>query len=127
MPSDFVRQPGSLKYLPYWKANEFRSFLLYTGPVVLKGVLGSDKYSHFMHLSVPIYLLSQEDDATRNGWLDYCHKLLDVYVKNSVFYLGNIFCVFNVHNLLHLTDDVRRFNVPLQKISAFPFENYTQT
>ena len=80
-----------------------------------------------MHLSVAIYSLSQEDDATRKCWLNYYHKSSDFYVKNSVFYLWNILCVFNVDNLLLLTDDARRFNSPLQKILAFPFENYMQT
>ena len=126
LPSDFVRQPRSLKFLPYWKATEYRSFLLYSGPVVLKGILSNKKYSHFMHLSVAIYLLSEESDERRNSHLTYCRRLLEVYVKNSDKYLGEIFNVYNVHNLLHIVDDVERFNAPLQDISAFPFENYLQ-
>jgi len=38
-PSEFNRLPRSLEELEYWKATEFRSFLLYTGPIVLKGRL----------------------------------------------------------------------------------------
>ena len=127
LPSDFVRQPRSLKFLPYWKATEFRSFLLYSGPVVLKGVVSQKVYDHFLQLSVAIYILHEEDDEWRNRRLDYCQSLLEVYVENCSRYLGDIFCVYNVHNLLHLTDDVRYFNTPLQHISAFPFENFLQT
>ena len=34
--------------------------------------------------------------------------------------------VYNVHNLLHLSRDVKVFNCSLNHISAFPFENYLQ-
>ncbi len=39
MPSEFARQPRGLEDLDRWKATEFRQFLLYTGPVVLKNVI----------------------------------------------------------------------------------------
>lgn len=47
MPREFARQPMSLDYLDKWKATEFRQFLLYTGPVVLKSVVSADTYHHF--------------------------------------------------------------------------------
>ncbi|KAF0711158.1 Uncharacterized protein FWK35_00024933 [Aphis craccivora] len=39
LPVEFTRQPRELKYLLRWKATEFRSFLLYLGPIALKGNL----------------------------------------------------------------------------------------
>lgn len=38
-PSEFVRLRRSLNDIEYWKANEFRTFLLFTGPIILKGRL----------------------------------------------------------------------------------------
>ena len=52
MPSDFARQPRSLSELDRWKATEFRQFLLYTGPVALRGILDVERYYHFLCLSV---------------------------------------------------------------------------
>ena len=42
IPSDFVRQPKLLLEFKRWKATEFRLFLMYTGPYVLKNVLKQD-------------------------------------------------------------------------------------
>jgi len=41
---DFNRKSRSLLDSKRWKATEYRTFLLYTGPIVLRSVL-SDKYS----------------------------------------------------------------------------------
>jgi len=52
--------------LDRWKATELRSFLLYTGPVVLKSVLEHDIYNHFMCLSVAVSIMLTSNNDTRN-------------------------------------------------------------
>ena len=47
MPSEFARQTRRLQELDRWKATEFRQFLLYTGPVVLKGIVSKELFEHF--------------------------------------------------------------------------------
>jgi len=47
LPEEFVRQPRDLKYFLIWKTTEFCTFLLYSGPVVLRGVLDTNKYNYF--------------------------------------------------------------------------------
>ncbi|KAF0749123.1 Uncharacterized protein FWK35_00016978 [Aphis craccivora] len=39
--SEFSRLPRSLDVLEYWKATEYCTFLLYTGPILLKGRIKS--------------------------------------------------------------------------------------
>ena len=60
MPSEFARQPRSLQELDRWKATEFRQFLLYTGPVVLKGIVSKELFQHFLTLNVAMTILLQE-------------------------------------------------------------------
>ena len=126
MPSEFARQPRSLLEVDRWKATEFRQFLLYTGPIVLKGIVSKEVYEHFLALSVAISILLETNRERRNTYLDYATKLLEFFVKNCQHIYGDSFTVYNVHSLLHLADDVRHFNCSLNEISCFPFENYMQ-
>lgn len=119
-PSDFSRKPRSLTELKYWKATEFRSFLLYIGPVVLKKHLPEDKYNNFLMLHIAIYVLCF-DQAT-DEWIDYANQLLGTFVQSAVSLYGRKFLVYNVHNLTHLSTDVKNFG-PLDSYSAFKFEN----
>ena len=127
MPSEFARQPRSVVELDRWKATEFRQFLLYTGPIVLKDLLSDDQYHHFLCLTVGMSMLLESDLQQREFYLDYARNLIKFFVENSAEYYGNTFCVYNIHSLLHLFDDVKRFKCSLNDISAFPFENHLQS
>ena len=126
LPSDFVRQPRSLMELDRWKATELRQFLLYTGPVVLKKVVTPKVYEVFICLSVAVSILLEEDSNRRNSYLMLARQLLQSFIVNSLTVFGEVFVVYNVHNLLHLADDVEYFNCSLNHLSASPFKNHLQ-
>ena len=113
LPSEFVRQPRTLTELDRWKATELRSFLLYTGMVALMGVVDSSVYKHFLSLSVAIRLLCESDDAMRNSNLENARQRIQYFVMNSSEVYGDLFCVYNVHGLLHICDDVEFYGVSL--------------
>jgi len=127
IPTEFARRPRSLIELDRWKATEFRMFLLYTGPVVLKSVLPPELYKHFLSLSVSISILVLGNAEKRQELFQYSRKLLHHFVSNSDSMYGENFLVYNVHSLLHLCDDVQFFETSLDRMSAFPFENYLRT
>jgi len=52
MTYDFSRTPRSLTEILRWKATEYRLFLLYTSPIVLKNIISEPCYSHFICLHV---------------------------------------------------------------------------
>ena len=57
IPSEFVRKPRTLQEYRFWKASEFRTFLLYTGPVVLKNILPATMYFNFIMLHSAVTIL----------------------------------------------------------------------
>lgn len=105
-----------------WKGTELRTFMLYTGPVALKGVLSDDKYAHFIkfHLAMLILVSVQYND---HKWIDYAECLLRQFVQETCSLYSKDWMVYNFHSLLHLCDDVR-IHGKLDRFSAFEFENH---
>lgn len=118
-PSDFNRKPRSITELERWKATELRQFLLYVGPVVLKDVLNTREYHHFLLLSLAITILIRKD---ARKYIDMAEGYLRQFVTKSKEIYGVESLVSNVHGLIHLADDARRKGV-LDEFCAFPFEN----
>ncbi|KAG8238459.1 hypothetical protein J437_LFUL016916 [Ladona fulva] len=122
IPSDFSRIPRGLDILERWKATEFRTFLLYTGPVAMKNILSKDLYDHFLILHVAIRILCSEEMAF--PFCGYASELLKSFVQGMTERYGMDSLVYNVHSLIHLADDVKFFQAPLDKFSSFPYENF---
>lgn len=118
--NDFARKPRGLEEVGRFKATEFRQFLLYTGPIVLKNVISEDCYLNFMTLSIAMRILLSSDHCK---YLEYAHQLLDYFVKTFQQIYGIEFMSHNVHGLLHLADDYKIYG-PLDSCSCFYFENY---
>lgn len=125
VPKEFSRRPRSLSEVAYWKATEFRQFLLYTGPSVLKTVLNRDIYTHFLTLHVAVSILISPMLTTNKNNVDYAEKLLQHFVESFEKIYGKEYMSHNVHNLLHLSNEVRKFG-PLDSFSSFRFENFLQ-
>lgn len=121
--SDFARKHRTLQDLCRWKATEFRFFLLYSGPVVLKNIISEECYNNFMALSIAMLILLSPD----LGFLvDYARELLDFFVHSFQSIYGLQYVSHNVHGLLHLHDDYKLYG-PLDNCSAFKFENHMKT
>lgn len=122
-PSEFQRQPRSLKYWRQWNTTELRQFLLYTGPVVLKNIIKEDVYLNFLSLHLAIAIFSRNEYTQNDKYLEYANSLLKSFVETFEIKYGKEYISHNVHNLLHILNDVRRYG-SLDKYSAFGFESY---
>lgn len=122
---EFLRRSRSLNEIAYWKATEFRQFLLYTGPIVLKTVLNRNVYTNFLTLHVAISILISPMLTKNKNNVDYAEKLLQHFVDLFQKIYGKEYMFHNVHNLLHLSNEVRQFG-PLDFFSSFRFENFLQ-
>ncbi|EFN67397.1 hypothetical protein EAG_07631, partial [Camponotus floridanus] len=119
-PSDFVRPPRSLNEYTKYKATEFRQFLLYTGPVVTYRILNEEVYKHFLLLHAAIRILISTSPS--KTYLNFAELALQKFVLRCINLYGPTFNSYNVHGLIHLTDDMRQLG-PLDSFSAFPYEN----
>lgn len=124
LPREFVRKGRSLSEVDRWKATEFRTFLLYTGPVVLKGKLSTAMYKHFMLLFVAIYILCS--DALCTDYSQFAGRLLTQFVEEMSEAYGAQTLIYNAHCLTHLATHSQLYG-NLHNFSSFPFENYLQT
>ncbi|XP_070513005.1 uncharacterized protein [Cardiocondyla obscurior] len=124
IPVEFVRHARGINEMDRWKATEFRLFLLYLGPIILKKYLNKNYYIHFCVLHTAIRILSHPENCLYNN--TYANELLTYFVKNFTILYGDSATVYNVHNLLHLSQDVKTYGC-LDTFSAFPFENYLQS
>lgn len=117
--SDIHRSVRDLNCIKFWKGTEFRSFLLYLGIVVLKQSLRKEEYNHFLKLFCAVVLCShvkylEHLNRAENIFAEYFEEYIDLYGINSI--------TSNVHNIIHVVNDVRRFG-PLPNIDSYAFEN----
>lgn len=73
---------------------------LYTGKMVLKGVLPDKMYHHFLTFSVALCILISPGLAKEYN--SYAGELLTFFVKQGRALYGTEFLVYNVHSMVHL-------------------------
>ena len=119
IPVEFARKFRSLDEMDRWKATgQVRQFLLYSGPIVLKGGFSSSTNTLLLFwiycLVNPAYYMIHSQ---------YAHERLHLFVSQAGQLYGRDVLVYNVHGLIHLAADVPNVG-PLDNYSAFPFENF---
>jgi hypothetical protein len=118
---DVTRLPRSIeKDLKYWKASEFRSFLLYFGGPALHGILDWQRFTHFLLLVDSMHILLKCGSTDKD--LDRAESLLFKFCSCFENLYERCFLRLNVHQLLHLPDCVRNLG-PLYTHSCFSFES----
>ncbi|KAK3924213.1 Halomucin [Frankliniella fusca] len=120
-PSFVQRAPRQLKDMKFWKASEYKLFLLYYSVPLLKNVLSEVYLKHHCLLVSAIYLLSQ--DSISLAQVQTASKLLMSYVSDFARLYALRFLGMNVHQLIHLSDQVLDLG-PLWVYNCAFLENY---
>ena len=119
-PSFINRLPRKVADYAYWKASELKTFLLVYSLPVLQEIMSQKYFEHHILLVYGITLLSQA--SVSDDMIALARQLLTEYVFRFEYLYGRKYMTCNIHMLLHLPDDVKKFG-PLWAISCFPFEN----
>lgn len=118
-PSEINRTCRGLCCLSDWKATEYRTFLLKTGPVVLREHLSEEVYKHFLALHCATMICCNEYLLP---YVNVAKYLYTEFVDDFGEIYGYQHYCYNVHNLVHVTSDVERYGV-LDNFSAFDGES----
>ena len=115
------RLPRSIQNdLKYWKASEFRSFLLYYGAPVLNGILDKERFCHYLLLVNSVFMLLKTKATV--GDIAAAESMLFQFVKHFAFLYDKCHMTLNIHQLVHLADSVLSLG-PLYTHSCFSFED----
>ncbi|KAJ8677675.1 hypothetical protein QAD02_013462 [Eretmocerus hayati] len=104
-----------------FKAVEHKFMLQYAAPIVLKKLMGGDLYKHLMLLSMGCRLLSGRDVKTH---VEKVREIFLEFVQKAPSLYGQDFVSLLVDCLIHICDDVERYDLNLTELSAFEFESY---
>jgi len=122
LPNAFARKARSFNDIARYKYTELRQILLYTGKIVFMNVMASKAhFENFCTLNVACALLV-DDELYKNN-IERSESLMKSWADGCLKLYGSAFMVYNIHSMLHLPG-VARTHGPLDKVSAWPFENY---
>ena len=118
-PHLITRLPRPLAECKYWKASEWRAWLLYYSLPVLNGILKPCYVKHLSLLVSAVFLLLQENISFQD--VNKADDMLFEFVTKVQLLYGEATMTFNVHLLTHLAKSVKLWG-PLWAQSAFVFE-----
>ncbi|XP_029203493.2 uncharacterized protein LOC114967602 [Acropora millepora] len=121
-PSVITRIPRSIQHhLKFWKATEYRNWLLYYSLPCLKGILDEEYHQHYALLVGAITFLSGRSISPEQ--LEIARKFLMHFVEMYDAHYGCRYVLMNQHLLLHLAKSVNDHG-PLWSSSLFVFEDW---
>ena len=115
------RLPRKIDTLNHWKASELRSWLMFYCLPCLQGLLPAEHLKHLSLLVEATYILLEEGITEAD--LKRSNLLLNIFVKTTPRLYDLNIIGLNFHNLLHLTECVRKWG-PMWSWSCFCFESF---
>lgn len=118
-PSEINRPNRSLKCYSYWKATEFRTFLLKTGPVALQETLTKEMYNHFLALHCAVTICCSKP---LNRWI--LTKNNEIFKINQMIDRDN---EIDIHETMLLKKNRQNWYVlPIESMNLFIYKSKLQ-
>jgi len=122
LSTDFARIPLSLNKYCDFKATELRQIMLYTGTLIFKDIVPDPIYKNFIAFYCAMRILSSPR-ATNKDENKFAESLIRYFVDTFGIIYGTFLISYNVHSLLHLPNDVLRYE-NINQFNAFWYENF---
>ncbi|XP_076851814.1 uncharacterized protein LOC143508558 [Brachyhypopomus gauderio] len=123
-PVEITRVPRSVADRKYWKASEWRSFLLFYALPTLNGVLVKKFWNHLFLLVFAMHILLGQ--KVKHSDIELAERALKKFTMLFEKLYGAANMTFNVHLLTHIAASVRNWG-PLWATSTFSFESFNGT
>lgn len=121
-PMEFRQKPKSLEsFETKWDAYDWRQFLLYYGPIILKNYLPHRYYIHFLYMHLAIRLVLSPEHLECSTYV--AGQLLNTFVADFSTLYGADLIDYNIHNLLHFENLILNLG-PLEDVSGFVFDRH---
>lgn len=102
IPAEFQRKCREIYIVLRWKATEFRLFMLYVGPVVLKNILSKEKYVHFLEFHSAMRILLNAKLCKEREFRQFAKNILKHFVQSTEILYHKDFLSHNFHNNIHI-------------------------
>lgn len=121
---DFMSKPKPLEQFSEWDGYDFKMFLLYYGPIVLKSHLPPLYFTHFLyfHFAIRVMTSMEYEDVSNECSAYIAGQFLRIFVADFGTLYGKELIDYNVHNLLHLEDKFQKFG-SIEKLGGFQFDS----
>jgi len=119
VPYEVNRSTRDLDEIAYWKANEWKTWLIVCIPI-LRGILLDQYLDHLNKFVVALSLLL--GDKISPDQINEAEQLLKEFCYEAPDLFGKQVCTFNMHLLFHFAQCVRDWG-PLWAYSLFQYEN----
>lgn len=124
--AEFQRRPETFDKLAYWKATQFRVFILYIGGPVLSNLIPAPYFSNLCNLTAAMRLVTKklhnEEMSVKELISRTARQYFRKFQETALELYGPEFAVYNFHCLSHIAEDYLRFG-PVDKFSSFIYES----
>ncbi|XP_026828515.1 uncharacterized protein LOC113562671 [Ooceraea biroi] len=109
-PPKYVhRMPRCIQDLLHWKASELKTWLFHYSVPVLEGILRQDYFNHSSnHLLLVVAISMLNSEQIMFPMINIARDFLNKFVREFEQLYGLQFCSINIHQLLHLSDNVKK-------------------
>jgi len=119
-PTALARKARFLDDRKFWKASEFRSWVLYYSVPLLFGRMKEPYFTHWCCFVLGLYILLQPSISKEN--LRLAEILFRFFYQQHSNLYGQENAVMNIHNVIHYTKTVKDCG-PLWTNNCFLYEN----
>lgn len=123
-PSEFQRKLRPFtEYLGLMKGTEFRQYVLFVAPLLLKGILTDQMVGNFLKLHIASIIYSHKRFEC---YYEEADKLMRMFIEEFAETYHPRHVVYCIHSLCHVRKFVELYG-PWDNFSTFEYESYNST